>query len=117
MAIVVMDNASTHMSSEVANLIENAGAYLLYTAPYSPDLNPIEMMFSLYKQYFKRHHNKFRIDHVRVHWDALSYLVTKDIAIKEFRKCGVPYSDSTMTSGEKIELVKRITEFEFLCML
>ena len=116
-SIVVMDNASTHMGHRTRDLVEGAGAYLLYTAPYSPDLNPIEMMFSLYKQYLKRHHNEFKIDHVRVHWDALSYSVTKDIAIKEFRKCGVPYSDSTMTSGEKKELVKCITEFTFLSML
>ena len=47
--IVIMDNATTHMSEEVERLIEEAGTYLLYVSPYSPDLNPIEQMLSSYK--------------------------------------------------------------------
>ena len=46
-----MDNATTHMCNEVEYLIQQAGAVLLYTAPYSPDLNPIEKMFNVYKAY------------------------------------------------------------------
>ena len=41
-SIVVMDNAATHMSKRVGQLVRGTGAYLLYTVPYSPDLNPIE---------------------------------------------------------------------------
>ena len=40
-SIVIMDNASTHMSHEVGDMIRERGAYLLYSAPYSPDLSPI----------------------------------------------------------------------------
>ena len=36
-SIVIMDNASTHMSRKVVRMIEGTGAYLLYSAPYSPD--------------------------------------------------------------------------------
>ena len=53
-SIVVMDNASTHMRSKVRELIHGVGAYLLYTAPYSPDLNPIELGFEIYKKNLKR---------------------------------------------------------------
>ena len=40
--VVVIDNASFHKSTKIKNLIENAGAKLMYLPPYSPDLNPIE---------------------------------------------------------------------------
>lgn len=48
--IVVMDNLSSHKRPRVQELIEAAGAELLYLPPYSPDLNPIEMIFSKIKQ-------------------------------------------------------------------
>ena len=36
-SVVLLDNASTHMSPRVRNLIEERGSTLLYTAPYSSD--------------------------------------------------------------------------------
>lgn len=48
--IVVMDNLSSHKSVRVRQMIEPAGASLRYLPPYSPDLNPIEMVFSKVKQ-------------------------------------------------------------------
>jgi transposase len=48
--IVVLDNLSSHKRAEVRDLIEQAGAQLLYLPPYSPDLNPIENIFSKIKQ-------------------------------------------------------------------
>jgi transposase len=44
-SIHMMDNPSIHISERVKQLIEEAaGAILLYTAPYSPYLNPIEFV-------------------------------------------------------------------------
>jgi transposase len=40
--VIVMDNASIHKSNKIRELIENKGCKLIYLAPYSPDLNPIE---------------------------------------------------------------------------
>jgi transposase len=48
--IVVMDNLSSHKRAEVKQLVEHAGAQTLYLPPYSPDLNPIENIFSKIKQ-------------------------------------------------------------------
>jgi len=48
--IVVMDNLSSHKGSRVRELIEAAGAELYYQPPYSPELNPIEQVFSKIKQ-------------------------------------------------------------------
>jgi hypothetical protein len=39
-----------HKGAQVQMLIEQAGATVRYLPPYSPDLNPIEMVFSKIKQ-------------------------------------------------------------------
>lgn len=52
--IVIMDNLGSHKVSGVAELIHSAGAKLLYLPPYSPDLNPIEKMWSKLKAYFRK---------------------------------------------------------------
>ena len=44
--IVVMDNLSSHKRERTRLLIEQRGAQLVFLPPYSPDLNPIEMVFS-----------------------------------------------------------------------
>ena len=47
---MVMDNLSAHKGERVRRLIEDRGCILLYLPPYSPDLNPIEEVFSKIKQ-------------------------------------------------------------------
>ena len=53
-AIVVMDNLSAHKSPSVSEMLEAAGAQLWYLPPYSPDLNPIELMWSKVKAALRR---------------------------------------------------------------
>ena len=48
-AIVVMDNLSAHKSKTTRNLFQEAGIELHYQPPYSPDFNPIELMWSKVK--------------------------------------------------------------------
>ena len=48
--IVVLDNLSSHKGTRVRRMIESAGAELVFLPPYSPDLNPIEMIFAKIKQ-------------------------------------------------------------------
>ncbi len=48
-ACVVMDNCSIHKGKEIENLIEAAGAKLIYLPPYSPDFSPIESCWSSIK--------------------------------------------------------------------
>ena len=50
---VVMDNLATHKVAGVREAIEAAGARLEYLPPYSPDLNPIENLWSKVKQAMK----------------------------------------------------------------
>lgn len=47
--IVVLDNLSAHKVAGVREAIESAGAHVWYLPPYSPDLNPIETVFSKFK--------------------------------------------------------------------
>jgi transposase len=47
--IVVMDNLACHKTAEVERLIAGAGASVRYLPAYSPDLNPIERLFSKLK--------------------------------------------------------------------
>ena len=47
--IVVMDNLSAHKNKKIKDLIESVGAELWFLPPYSPDLNPIEKMWSKIK--------------------------------------------------------------------
>lgn len=48
--IVVMDNLASHKVAGVREAIEEAGARVAYLPPYSPDLNPIELVFSKLKR-------------------------------------------------------------------
>ncbi|WP_407946746.1 IS630 family transposase [Pararhizobium mangrovi] len=52
--IVVMDNLSSHKSERTRELIEEAGASLLFLPPYSPDFNPIENAFSKLKAMLRK---------------------------------------------------------------
>jgi transposase len=52
--IVVMDNVATHKVAGVREAIEAVGATLLYLPPYSPDLNPIEKSFSVFKAFLRK---------------------------------------------------------------
>jgi transposase len=47
--IVVMDNLSPHKNEQTLQLIEATGATVRFLPAYSPDLNPIEMMWSKVK--------------------------------------------------------------------
>ena len=51
--IVMMDNLSSHKVKGVREAIEARGASVAYLPPYSPDLNPIEMLFAKLKQFWR----------------------------------------------------------------
>jgi transposase len=52
--IVVMDNLSSHKVKGIAGAIEAVGASVLFLPPYSPDLNPIELMWSKIKAILRK---------------------------------------------------------------
>ena len=54
--IIVMDNMRSHHVKKVSETINNSGKHLtlLYLPPYSPDFNPIEMMWSKIKSILRK---------------------------------------------------------------
>ena len=52
--IVVMDNCRVHLGPAIRKAIERAGATLRYLPKYSPDLNPIEMVYSKFKTFLRK---------------------------------------------------------------
>ncbi len=52
--IVILDNLSSHKVDGVQQAVALAGAVVLYLPPYSPDLNPIEKLFSKLKTLLRK---------------------------------------------------------------
>eukprot|EP00644_Phytophthora_capsici_P006047 jgi/Phyca11/97649/e_gw1.2.1287.1 len=90
-SIVVMDNAKIHMYKEFQETIHETGALLFFLPPYSPDLNPIEVGFSLLKRWIQRHANMaFREDPMAVLQVAMYYCTRQKEEVGEglYRHCG-----------------------------
>ena len=51
---VILDNLSPHKTPAVEAAIRGAGAEILFLPPYSPDLNPVEQMWSKVKAYLRK---------------------------------------------------------------
>jgi transposase len=52
--VVIMDNLGSHKGQAVRKAIRTAGAKLFFLPPYSPDLNPIEQVFSKLKTLLRK---------------------------------------------------------------
>jgi len=68
--IVVLDNLSSHKVAGVKEAIESVGAKILYLPPYSPDFNPIELVFSKLKTLVR----KSKVRKVEELWKKLGEL-------------------------------------------
>ena len=85
--IVVMDNLSSHKSSDVVEAIEAAGAVVWYLPPYSPDMNPIEKMWSKVKELLRAAKARTRRVLYKAIAKALRAVTQKDCQ-GFFRSCG-----------------------------
>lgn len=52
-SVVILDNCAIHHVEEITSMIEDVGALVQFLPPYSPDMNPIEEMFSKVKTEMK----------------------------------------------------------------
>jgi putative transposase len=52
--IVVLDNLGSHKGKAVRSAIRAVGAHLVFLPKYSPDLNPIEQLFSKLKTMLRK---------------------------------------------------------------
>ena len=77
--IIVLDNLSSHKHPRVAELLAAAGAEVWYLPPYSPDLNPIEQMWSKVKQILRSLAARTRDGLVNAIGDAFDHVTTDDL--------------------------------------
>lgn len=88
--MVVMDNLSPHKDSLSLFLIAQAGAEVLFLPAYSPDLNPIEKMWSKVKGFLRSAEARTQ---EALH-DAIAAAlaqVTQQDAINWFASCGYSF--------------------------
>jgi transposase len=88
--IVVMDNLSPHKSDPTLALITNAGARVLFLPAYSPDLNPIEKMWSKVKSLLRGAEARTPADLITAIGYALAKVTSQD-ALGWFTSCGYSF--------------------------
>jgi transposase len=88
--IVVMDNLWPHKSEPTLELMARAGVRVLFLPAYSPDLNPIEKMWSKLKAYLRKAEARTRQELERAIAEALK-TVTAQEARNWFASCGYSF--------------------------
>ena len=88
--IVIMDNLTPHKNEETLDLIRQAGAQALFLPAYSPDLNPIEKMWSKVKNRLRSLEARTALDLQAAIATALAEVTAKDAAAW-FASCGYSF--------------------------
>jgi transposase len=88
--IVVMDNLGAHKNERTLELVEHAGAEVRFLPAYSPDLNPIEMMWSKVKAFLRKAQARNHPDLLAAISSALAS-ITPDDALGWFTSCGYSF--------------------------
>lgn len=85
--IVIMDNLNAHKSQDACEIIRKRQAEVLFLPAYSPDLNPIEKMWSKVKQILRGIKPRTEDDLFTATGTALSAITASD-AQGWFESCG-----------------------------
>ena len=88
--IVVMDNLPPHKNPQTLALITAAHAMPLFLPAYSPDLNPIEMMWSKVKALLRKAEARTHPDLLQAITQALRAVTSED-AVGWFTHCGYSF--------------------------
>ena len=87
--VVILDNLSSHKRPSVEELVRARGASVMPLPPYSPDLNPIEKMWSKVKQRLRKAKARTAETLLEAIAAALASVTAED-ALGWFRSCGYP---------------------------
>ncbi len=98
--IVILDNLASHKSAEVARLVGSVGAEVRFLPASSPDLNPIEHLFSKPKQALRSAAARTFDALIDAIGEALRSIRPSDIT-GWFAHCGHSTVKSTSTLNEK----------------
>ena len=85
--VVIMDNLGPHKNAQTLALIRAANASVLFLPAYSPDLNPIEMMWSKVKAFLRKAEARSHPDLINAITQALHAITPQDAA-NWFAHCG-----------------------------
>lgn len=85
--LVILDNLSSHKSVAAIAAVERVGAEMIYLPPYSPDLNPIENIFSKVKQWIRGRKPRSWTEIVEAIKNALLGITLEDL-YNAFVHCG-----------------------------
>ena len=91
--VVVLDNLSAHKSERARELIEAAGGEVAFLPRYSPDYNPIELVFSKIKQLLRT----LGCETQEKLWGSMRSVldkITPSDAYNCFRHCGYTIQES-----------------------
>lgn len=88
--IVVMDNLGAHKNERTLALIEAVGAEVRFLPAYSPDLNPIELMWSKVKALLRKAQARNLPDLLAAIASALNAVTPQD-ALGWFAHCGYSF--------------------------
>ncbi len=86
-SVLVLDNWRVHMGPDVRELVETYHCTLLYLPAYSPDFNPVELLFSKIKAFVKKLRPATLHRLIQAFEDAV-LAVTSDDAKNTFEHCG-----------------------------
>ena len=85
--VLVMDNLSTHKDRESLEMLKQAGVEVRFLPAYSPDYNPIEMMWSKVKALLRKAEARDGETLLQAIGNALARVTEKD-ATHWFAHCG-----------------------------
>lgn len=91
-SVLVMDNAPIHRRGVIQALCSQVGVLLIYLPPYSPDFNPIEQVFKVFKDRLRRNGlfahaiNRFRCMEQTMSSVSKSLFITKLYQTCGYRK-------------------------------
>ena len=88
--ILVLDNLSSHKNEPTLEWLAQAGVEVVFLPPYSPDLNPIEKMWSKVKAALRSAAARTPADLVEAIGEALR-CVTRQDAVNWFAHCGYSF--------------------------
>jgi transposase len=87
-AIVLMDNLSVHKGKRIKELISSVGAKLVFLPAYSPDLSPIELCWSKFKDFLRSREPRTQEELDRTITEAIAQ-ITEDDVFGWFAHCGL----------------------------
>ena len=85
--VVIMDNLSSHKVNGLEEIVKGRGARIEYLPPYSPDLNPVENMWSKIKAQLRQVKERCRDTLIEAVGAALGTVTAQD-AQGWFKHCG-----------------------------